>query len=224
MSGGLSQSEYLFRRVQEWARHDAAEIEMKRPGECWTAVAQGSVLRGMGLGVGQPAPVGECPRHYGIAGSEVWSPSRHAGRDAPFTDSVHGKRMVGDQIAWLVRKGDVILPGRPVEITQTVSCAFQGDHMGCGSTASVTFCATTMDEAPSSLRQLPAASNEVSVLEVMLDEIPVSCRRSGRRADGVPFVKAWMQVTIRAGYTDGRGVEVRVLCGGRLMADYKTNL
>jgi len=33
LSGGLSQSEYLFRRVQDWARNDPAGIEVKRPEE-----------------------------------------------------------------------------------------------------------------------------------------------------------------------------------------------
>lgn len=33
MSGGLSQSEYLFRRVQEWARNNPNEMEVTRPEE-----------------------------------------------------------------------------------------------------------------------------------------------------------------------------------------------
>lgn len=33
MSGGLSQSEYLFRMVQEWARNNPNEMEVTRPEE-----------------------------------------------------------------------------------------------------------------------------------------------------------------------------------------------
>ncbi|RSM12109.1 hypothetical protein CEP52_002587 [Fusarium oligoseptatum] len=219
MSGGLSQSEYLFRRVQDWARNNPSEMEVTRPEECWTAVTQGSVLRVMGLGANQPAAVGECPRHYGIAASEIWSQWRHGGKDKkkPVKDQVHGHKMAVGQITWLVRKGDVILPDKPIKMIQPVTCAFKDD--GSSSTARITFCATTMAEAPTTLNQLPEVSNELPVLEVKLDDLPSSCRkkRSG-------YIKALMDVEIRVGYNNGKGVQVRVLCDGREKAEYSTNL
>ena len=41
MSGGLSQSDYLFRRVEDWARCDAGEIEVKRPSEWYERHGRG---------------------------------------------------------------------------------------------------------------------------------------------------------------------------------------
>ncbi|KAM6530471.1 hypothetical protein FALCPG4_008599 [Fusarium falciforme] len=221
MSGGLSQSEYLFRRVQEWARNNPNEMEVTRPEECWTAVTQGSVLRVMGLGASQPTAVKECPRHYGIAASEVWSQWRHGGKGqkSPVKDQVHGHRMAVGQITWLIRKGDVILPDKSIKMTQPVTCAFKDDYSGSSSTARITFCATTMTEAPTTLHQLPEASNELPVLEVKLDDLPSSClqKRSG-------YTKALMDVEIRVGYNNGKGVQARVLCDGREKAEYSTNL
>ncbi|KAL2679377.1 hypothetical protein Neosp_010151 [[Neocosmospora] mangrovei] len=157
MSGGLSQSEYLFRMVQEWARNNPNEMEVTRPEECWTAVTQGSVLRVMGLGASQPTAVQACPRHYGIAASEEWSQWRHGGKGqkSPVKDQVHGHKMAVGQITWLVRKGDVIIPDKPIKTTQPVTCAFKDDYLGGSTTARITFCATTMTDAPTALDQLP---------------------------------------------------------------------
>ncbi|KAI8665736.1 hypothetical protein NCS56_01010700 [Fusarium sp. Ph1] len=221
MSGGLSQSEYLFRMVQEWARNNPNEMEVTRPEECWTAVTQGSVLRVMGLGASQPTAVQACPRHYGIAASEEWSQWRHGGKGqkSPVKDQVHGHKMAVGQITWLVRKGDVIIPDNPIKTTQPVTCAFKDDYLGGSSTARITFCATTMTDAPTALDQLPESSNELPVLEVKLDDLPSSCRqkRSG-------YTKVLMDVEIRVGYNNGKGVKVRVLCDGREKAKYSTNL
>ncbi|KAM5344569.1 hypothetical protein ACJ41O_013104 [Fusarium nematophilum] len=221
MSGGLSQSDYLFRKVQDWARDSPTEMAVTRPEECWTAVAQGSVLRVMGLGASLPTPVAECPRHYGIAASEVWSQwrHRHAGQQSPVKDEVHGQKMAVGRITWLVRKGDLILPHKPIEMTQSVTCAFKTDLLGCNGIARITFCATVMAEAPSVLHELPEASNELSVLEVKLDDVPSSClqRRPG-------YTQASMNVVIRVGYNNGQGVHVRVLCDGQELDQYSTNL
>lgn len=194
----------------------------------------------MGLGASQPTAVEECPRHYGIAASEVWSQWRHGGKGqkSPVKDQVHGHRMAVGQITWLVRKGDVILPDKSIKMTQPVTCAFKDDYLGSSSTARITFCATTMTEAPTTLHQLPEgkpqpresilrtkaadsflASNELPVLEVKLDDLPSSClqKRSG-------YTKALMDVEIRVGYNNGKGVQIRVLCGGREKVEYSTNL
>jgi len=113
------------------------------------------VLCGAGLGAITPKPVGECPRHYGIATSEPWNEWRHQGyRD----DAVHGRRIATGHITWLVRKGDVILPDKPVEVRQRVTCSFHRDAVGCGSVAKITFCATALQDAPGSLTKLPAGS------------------------------------------------------------------
>ncbi|RSL50989.1 hypothetical protein CEP54_011655 [Fusarium duplospermum] len=170
----------------------------------------------MGLGASQPTAVKECPRHYGIAASEIWSQWRHGGKDQkkPVKDQVHGHKMAVGQITWLVRKGDVILPDKPIKMVQPVTCAFKDDYLGGSSTARITFCATTMNEAPTTLDQLPQASNELPVLEVKLDDLPSACRQ--KRSS---YTKALMDVEIRVGYNDGKGVQVRVLCDGREKAE-----
>jgi len=124
----------------------------------WTAVAEGAVLRGAGVGARAPEAAGECPRHYGIAASEPWSRWRHRERESLRADNVHGRRVAAGQITWLVRKGDVILPGKPIEVRQRVTCSFRNSAAGCGSVAKITFCATALNEAPSSLTRLPAGS------------------------------------------------------------------
>lgn len=64
--------------------------------------------------------------------------------------------MAVGQITWLVRKGDVIIADKPIKVTQPVTCAFKDDdYLGSSSTARITFCATTMTEAPIALDQLP---------------------------------------------------------------------
>ena len=112
----------------------------------------------MGLGASPPRPVGECPRHYGIAGNETYSRWRHRDerKSRTLTDKVHGKKMAGGQITWLVRQGDLILPDKPVEVTQRVKCAFQPQPLDDGSaTARITFCATALKDPPSVLSKLP---------------------------------------------------------------------
>lgn len=111
----------------------------------------------MGLGASQPTAVQACPRHYGIAASEKRSQWRHGGKGqkSPVKDQVHGHKMAVGQITWLVRKGDVIIPDNPIKTTQPVTCAFKDDYLGGSSTARITFCATTMTDAPTALDQLP---------------------------------------------------------------------
>jgi len=38
------------------------------------------------------------------------------------------------------------------------------------------------------------------------------------------YTEVWLDVTIRVGYNDGKGVEVLVLCDGQKMRRYTTRL
>lgn len=126
----------------------------------WTAVGQGAVLRAMGLGVSVAVPIKECPRHYGISGSEIWNKWRHPNQE-PVRDSIHGQLVAADRITWLVRKGDLILPNKPIEVTRRVSCAFK-NHLGWPNTAKLCFCGTVMTEAPSTLSDLSAGKKDAT--------------------------------------------------------------
>ena len=119
-------------------------------------MAQGAVLRGAGMGASVPEAAGECPRHYGIAASEHRNRWRHKGSQR--NGIVFGGRIAARQITWLVRKGDVILPGKPIEMRQRVRCSFPNSAIGCESVAKITFCATALKKAPKSLAKLPAGS------------------------------------------------------------------
>ena len=135
----------------------------------WTAVAQGAVLRGAGLGAVAPRAVSECLRHYGIAASEPWSPHRHTEREGLRTDNVHGRRVMTGQITWLVRKGDVILPDKAVWAHRRVTCSFRNSAVGCDSVAKITFCATALKEPPTSLEKLPAGSYRETLARLLIN-------------------------------------------------------
>ncbi|KAK3343427.1 hypothetical protein B0T25DRAFT_464384 [Lasiosphaeria hispida] len=145
MSGGMSQSEYVL--DQEGSHY--GDVTVQRPQEGWTAVAQGGVLCAMGIGANNAVLAKPCPKHYGISGAEALSPWKH--RDAGIrlsADRIHGGNMALDQITWLVRKGDIVLPDCPVEASCRVACSFVPTQIRDGSTMRVTFCATDMEQPP----------------------------------------------------------------------------
>jgi hypothetical protein len=77
-------------------------------GHSWAAVAQGAVMKGLGMLTEKPAKVFECPRHYGVkkAVSDL-TPRQNPGNPSPVQTNA---RLATNQIHWLVAKGDLVLP------------------------------------------------------------------------------------------------------------------
>ena len=74
----------------------------------------------------------------------------------------------------------------------------------------------TLDDALTPI----ADSNEISTLDVKLDEIPAVCRQAGDASHVVVAIDVVMCV----GYNDGREVRVVATCDGRELAQYATRL
>ncbi|KAK0706279.1 hypothetical protein B0T26DRAFT_726089 [Lasiosphaeria miniovina] len=218
MSGGMSQNNYVLNRVREWARTLNGEMSVQRPENGWTAVVQGAVLAGMGIGSRNAVLTRPCKRHFGIMGAEALSAAKH--RDAAIrivADEVHGANMALDQVAWLVRKHDVVFPDRPVTATARVACTFLPAHVNNGSVARVVFCATAMDDPPS--HSLPRDAGEVAAVDVRLDKIPSSAFRGLVAPDGRGgYVEARLTVEISVYYN--ASYLVRVLCQGQELGVY----
>lgn len=58
-----------------------------------------------------------CPRSYGVSVSEVFSETRHQGKDLVI-DPHTGKLMAKEQLMWLIKKGDLILSDEPKVVKQ----------------------------------------------------------------------------------------------------------
>ncbi|KAH8894314.1 hypothetical protein GQ53DRAFT_643950 [Thozetella sp. PMI_491] len=125
LSGGFSENEYLFRRVNDLARAwdftllkgDDGRLggqrgEGRHGDASWTAVAKGGVLLGLGIGCQIPAPVYECPYHIGVVVAERFTEYDYPGASR-YEDTFDGSSRTRDHIEWLVEKGDLIDPSRP---------------------------------------------------------------------------------------------------------------
>jgi hypothetical protein len=115
---------------------------------------KGAVLRGMGIGMDVAPQVRPCPRHYGISVSQIYADWRH-NSERTVTDRFHGKQVAPEQLVWLVRKGDVILPDRPILSTFSVECRFTSKQRESGQNLRITFAASAIDNPPPSLFDLP---------------------------------------------------------------------
>lgn len=114
---------------------------------------KGAVLAGMGIGMSIPPPAIPCPRHYGICVSQ-----RHARwrqNYAPrFIDVCTGEELATHQIVWLVRKGDVKLPGECIEVSTAVTFKFSPTDVKRGEDRHLLFVATSRNCPPSSMAEL----------------------------------------------------------------------
>jgi hypothetical protein len=116
-------------------------------------VVKGAVLRGMGIGMDVAAKAMPCPRHYGICVSQIYADWSHSSEHT-VTDHFHGRQVVPNQLAWLIRKGDVILPGGPIVSTFGVECRFTSSQLDLGEDMRIIFVASAADNPPSSLSTL----------------------------------------------------------------------
>ncbi|KAF8249042.1 actin-like ATPase domain-containing protein [Wilcoxina mikolae CBS 423.85] len=108
--GGFGGSDYLFKRVQEYAGpHD---IEVRKPRFPWSSVVRGAVARGLEAEGNHLVRVRMCRRHYGTPVSQSWDPYIHDEDDA-YTDELTNAKMARGQMKWLLEKGDTLNASEP---------------------------------------------------------------------------------------------------------------
>jgi hypothetical protein len=108
------------------------------------------VLAGLGKGISTPPAVAFCPRHYGISTYQRYVPWRDGDRQT-VVDDFNGLHMVPGQVIYLVRKNDVILPGKPVVRRFGLNCRMFDRQFTQGYTIRETFVTSTLDDPPSDI-------------------------------------------------------------------------
>ena len=114
LSGGFSNNEYLFKCINELAR--SWQFQLLRAADCWTAVAKGGVLMGLGVECPVPRPVVPCYYSFGVIISKHFSLYDHRAEQR-YTDSLDGIARARDHIEWVVLRGDLIVCDEPTEKT-----------------------------------------------------------------------------------------------------------
>ena len=105
LSGGFSNSEYLFSKVNELARSQG--FGLLRGSESWTAVARGGVLLGLGHRCQPPPSVIACPRSIGIVLSKKFALYNHE-ETQRYPDPFDRVQRARDVVEWVIHKGDMI--------------------------------------------------------------------------------------------------------------------
>jgi len=218
LSGGFAQNEYLFREVTKSAAEDG--IEVHRADDCWSGVVKGAILRCVGIGMDALDKAETCPRHYGICTSQEYANWRD-GNMRTIADGFDGRRMVPEQLIWLIHKGDIIIPGKLIDSTFDIQCKFTRRHRELGEIVQMIVAATAMERAPSNLSRLQADQNEVVRLDIRLADIPQRHIQVQDRPDGgSPFLKATITVEIQV-YKE---VVFIFKCGHSVLSRHKMTL
>ncbi|KAK5660272.1 hypothetical protein OQA88_12812 [Cercophora sp. LCS_1] len=123
LSGGFSQNEYLFKCVTNLARSRGCEVLRGEKEASWTAVAQGGVLMGLGVGCEVPPAVRACPYSLGVVIAKEFALYDHAVGQR-YTDSLDRADRATGQIEWVVFKGDVV-GAEPTEKTVRIIRKFR---------------------------------------------------------------------------------------------------
>ncbi|KAH7176556.1 hypothetical protein EDB81DRAFT_42690 [Dactylonectria macrodidyma] len=117
LSGGFSQSPYLYNRVRQLAR--GWKFNVVRGTNSWSAVSQGGVLLGLGLGCTPPAPSQKVPYYIGVILAERWTAFKHD-QGQRYIDSFDRSAKAKDSIKWLVAQGDLITQDEGIQVSQTI--------------------------------------------------------------------------------------------------------
>lgn len=115
------------------------------------------------MGMAAAPTVRSCPRHYGICVSHKYEEWKNLG-EATVKDTFHGQRMVPDQLFWLIRQGDAILPFDPITTQFGVRCKFTKQQYDLGSSVRITFVASSILEPPSTMGNFSRCKIECSFL------------------------------------------------------------
>ena len=106
--GGFGESEYLYQRVQEWAR--TYRIQVIQPRDASTAIVRGAVIKGIEPKAAGPLKtevLRRARRSYGVPTNQVFIPGKHDGMDL-YLDPETGERLARNQISWFIRKNQVM--------------------------------------------------------------------------------------------------------------------
>jgi hypothetical protein len=152
-----------------------------------------------------PEPSRPSQRHYGICVSEIFADYKHGGGEA-VKDDYHGRKVVPDQLIWLVRKGDLVPPDEPLMRKFGINCKFSYQQISSNERVRLMFVSTALDEAPSTLREMPKGKptfaqttmmmfswasepvadqpdSVVMLLDLYLGHIPKAALKTERRKD-----------------------------------------
>lgn len=218
MAGGFSESEYLFNEITTFANR-GADIAVQRADDCWIGIVKGAVLRGMGVGMAAAPTIRSCPRHYGICVSHKYEEWKNLG-EATVKDAFHGQRMVPDQLFWLIRQGDAILPFDPIITQFGVRCKFTKQQYDLGSSVRITFVASSILEPPSTMGSFSRAENEVIYLDVDSKKIPQGYLLKQKKAGGGSYLTADLEVV----FSVSDAVRVSVMHRDTVLTCVTTNL
>jgi hypothetical protein len=106
LSGGFSQSPYLFKRIHSLAREYS--ITLLRGDDSWTAVAKGATLMALDMGCGRPPPpVMTSPCHVGVVLASSFAGFKH-NLQQRYEDSFDSAIRAKNEIKWIVNKGDLV--------------------------------------------------------------------------------------------------------------------
>ncbi|KAB5585602.1 hypothetical protein GE09DRAFT_1166380 [Coniochaeta sp. 2T2.1] len=226
LSGGFASSEYLYRRMVQFGQ--TRHINVERGGDCWTAVAKGAVLKGLGICSEKPQPVKGCPRHYGVKTRTHFAPYQHKLSETEMDPE--GVQWATDQIRWLVQKGDVIHPGKPTQATYECHWSMKASTYSSGKgrgrdpitgytpstevTRDVVFVASARDEVPARYAEI----EKVVSLRCDLTEVPDHMTATYQNKQSGKYMKFWVTVTVSV----SDKVRIKITSGGKELAS--TNL
>jgi hypothetical protein len=220
MSGEFSDSPYLFKKVQDWARMKAIEVE--RGDEICAAVVSGAVLMGAGLVSSQLPVIRVCPRSYGITLFQKVAAYMPHGESDKFRDKLHGHTMAKNQIVWLVRKGDLIPADGAITAEYSLICNFTSSDARAKKYMRVSLVASTIEDTATRLADLNPGAEEVIHLDYNCSSIPNSERIKQKKSNSM-FYSYYGAPTKVELVVDSR-VSMKVLCGGQVMVQNETSL
>lgn len=224
LTGGFGRNQYLFERINEFGRNKGIAVEGNSDG--WGAVAQGAIIKTLGLYSDKPTPVKICPRHYGIKVRSQFSPHKHKESDKEV--DVEGLAWATEQVRWFVKQGDTIFPDNPIvaqfQCHWTVKASDFPDRQRKKDRAAkpsqtvqvlrnVVFVATAKEEAPARFDGLNEPEDVVLTLQCDLAKAPAGAiSEFVNRATG-KYVKIWTEVAISV----SDRVYIKVTSGGKTL-------
>ncbi|KPM41797.1 hypothetical protein AK830_g4680 [Neonectria ditissima] len=202
LSGGFSESPYLQNRLKALAR--GWRLNLGYGNDRWSAVAQGGVLMGLGLGCRPPPPCKECPFHIGVVLAERWTVHKHE-LSQHYTDAFDKVSRAKESIKWLVAKGDLITQDEGIETTQSIvkKLSSNGNRAGTVTLVFAEFEATP--QPPTRFEDIPLNSRrwtkdlEFDLGGALLDRVP-----------NQRYFQAEMQLDVSV---DQQGVRCELLTG-----------
>lgn len=107
--GGFGESEYLFQRIESWAR--PYRIQVIQPRDASTAIVRGAVMRGLepkhAAAAEKTEVLRRARRSYGVPTNQMFIPGKHYDADL-YVDPETGERLARNQISWFIRKNQVM--------------------------------------------------------------------------------------------------------------------